>query len=181
MLHLAAEPEQRLGLTDNPIPTSSPQPVPDPGTSASNSDTATAVNLQELPAAQPASPSSMYQPMDTHLPEQTSRQTHLHEPPSNAASTSIAAGNAAAQGQSAPQTALASQSRAASPGVDPKDISDEASEESSAAKPVPAGFDRQIHVFTREAAAAAEASSRLISSTPCCLSQTLASQKYSAM
>ena len=148
-LHTAAQAEQRLGLTDKPAPTSSPQPLSVPA-AASSLQADAACDPAKLPPAQPASPSIIYQPMDTTPLEQ--RQTHSAQLPANSTSTLVASQNAALQGQSSPHTASASQA--------PETNDASAASSSSDAKPIPAGFDRQIHVFTREAAAAAEASSR---------------------
>lgn len=76
-----------------------------------------------------------------------------------AAHDPIGSGRAAAA-----QIAAGHQSESASADASPKDSSTDASMAASSSdgstKPVPTGFDRTIHVFTREAVAAAEASSR---------------------
>lgn len=158
-----AQPKQRLGLTDRPAPSSPPQmaPVHDI-TSATEPDAPASVS--ELPSAQPASPSSMYQPMDTEPPHiQLQSGTDFLQPHANATVATAAADDAASQQASTTQAAAGSQSQGADVEASHKDNSTKATSAASFSgddRPPPLGFDRQIHVFTREAIAAAEASTR---------------------
>lgn len=161
--HATAQPKQRLGLTDRPAPSSPPQmaPVHDI-TSATEPDAPASVS--ELPSAQPASPSSMYQPMDTEPPHiQLQSGTDFLQPHANATVATAAADDAASQQASTTQAAAGSQSQGADVEASHKDNSTKATSAASFSgddRPPPLGFDRQIHVFTREAIAAAEASTR---------------------
>lgn len=160
--HATAQPKQRLGLADRPAPSSPPQMAPVHDITSTTDDTTAGVS--ELPSAQPASPSSMYLPMDTESPHvQLHSGADLLQPRANAAVAPAAADDAACQQASTTQAAASIQSQGGGVKVSPKDDSANASAAASFSggdRRLPAGFDRQIHVFTREAIAAAEASNR---------------------
>ena len=159
--HATAQPKPRLGLADRPASSNPPQTAP-MREATSISHTNAPASVLELPSAQPASPSSMYLPMDAEPSHSQSQSaTHSLQPPVNA--TPAAAGDPASHEASIAQPAAGSQSQAASAEASPKDKSANTSVAASLSgddKPPPAGFDRQIHVFTREAIAAAEANNR---------------------
>ena len=83
------------------------------------------------------------------------------QPSVSANGISAAAQNAASQGQSSSQSAPAGQSEAKAGATSERRSADaSAASSSNSTRPIPAGLDRQIHVFTRDAVAAAEASGR---------------------
>ena len=170
----AAQPEQRLGLADKPTPSSPHRPEPVHEVASTSQAFATS-NVQGLQPAQPASPSSMYLPMETDPPASQSQSNRTpHQPPVTAATSPAAGGDSTSFGRAdTGQAAASSQSESAMAEASPKDSSGAASVAASSTgggggtKPFPSGFDRHIHVFTREAVAAAEASDRYCPCHPC--------------
>lgn len=149
--------EQRLGLTDRPAP-SVPAPSlttlaaepPPPLTAAPPASSEAAQQL--------ASPAVMYAPSNTSHPAQSDTSPS----PASAAQLrdssmiSNGLGTSSANRNSHTQTAVSNAQSA----LDSSLVNEAASASMHDKKPMPAGLDRHIHVFTREAAAAAEASSR---------------------
>ena len=169
----AAQPEQRLGLADKPTHSShQPEPVHEV---ASTSEAPATSDVQRLQPAQPASPSSMYLPMDTDPPASQPQSKRIpHQPPVTAATSPAAGGDSTSFGRAdTGQAAASSQSESAMAEASPKDSSAAASVSASSTggggdtKPFPSGLDRHIHVFSREAVAAAEASDRYCPFHPC--------------
>jgi len=122
-------------------------------------------------AQQLASPAVMYAPSNTTPPAQSdtspapasAAQLHGSSTISNGLGTSSAdrssqTQTAVSNAQSAPDSSLVYEAASAS-------MHDK--------KPMLAGLDRHVHVFTREAAAAAEASTRLVYSLSCTWHKTL--------
>lgn len=170
----AAQPEQRLGLADKPTHSSPHRAAPE-HEAASTSHAPATSNVQGLQPAQPASPSSMYLPMDTDQPATQSQSNRTpHQPPIIAATGPAADCDSASSDRArTAKTTAGKQCEVATAESSPKDTSAGASELASASaggggtKPFPPGFDRHIHVFTREAVAAAEASDRYCPFHPC--------------
>ncbi len=153
--------EQRLGLADKPASSTPAQPAATP---ASIPSTASPVS-ESQPSAQLASPATMYEPMDT-TPATQSEPTAV---PSNDLSPSGThpsqmldrgklSNDVSTSGRTATNQAQTADSSAQLSGSSPAPNVAQASSTSRSA--VPAGLDRQIHVFTREAATVAEASNR---------------------
>ena len=162
----ADQAEQRLGLADKPAhthskpaaqftagpsgPTLSPDAMYEPSfvtTSTNTPDTA-------LPAASstPATPN----PNNSRISDHTSTAPHPHAGQSQqrpGADAQLTSGGP----DSSHQQAAGSASRQAVPS---SSSAAEGAPQGEEGRPVPVGLDRAIHVFTREAAAAAEASTR---------------------
>lgn len=152
-VRVADEPEQRLGLADKPKASQSAATPPN-------------VPATEAPAdLQPALPAAMVMPMDiTQSTYSESAAVPSGQQPSaptngsqtlDSSRTSVSL-NTASRGAS-------SQAQAASTDAElpsSSSTSDAAAVSSTDKGSVPDGLDRPVHIFTREAAAAAEASSR---------------------
>lgn len=101
--------------------------------------------------------------MDTEPPTNHPQSEGIsHQPPVLAATGPAAEDTLIASGRaSAAQIATGNQLESDCADTSPEDSSAMAASSSDGnCKPIPTGFDRQIHVFTREAVAAAEASNR---------------------
>ncbi|KAA6416558.1 MAG: plant UBX domain-containing 1 [Trebouxia sp. A1-2] len=138
--------EQRLGLTDRLAP-GVPAPLSNAMPAASNEA-----------AQQLASPAVMYAPVNTTPPAQsdTSPAPASVAQQHGGSTISNSPGTSSADRSSHTQTAVSSAQSA----TDSSSVNEAPSASMHDTKPMPAGLDRHIHVFTRKAAAAAEASSR---------------------
>ena len=134
--------------------------TPSPSTSSSHS---AAPSGSTEAAMQPASPAVMYKAMET----KPSPQPDTSPAVPNAFSLSGADGAQAPDSNHAPDsrgTSSIAEPAVSSQSPVPKQTSaaDAAPGASQSKPPMPAGLDRCVHVFTRQAAAAAEASSRYL-------------------